>query len=79
MRGLLILIAVLISYGSLYPFEFAGHEGSPGELRGFFSQPDLGMGRGDLIGKLLLFLAYGFVASLLARQCSGLRQRAKPR
>lgn len=68
MRGLLILIAVLINYGSLYPFEFASHEGSLGELLRLFSQPELRMGRGDLIGNLLLFLPYGLVAALLARQ-----------
>ena len=67
MRAILLLIAVLISYGSLYPFNFLanGHWLRQGVL--FFTQPDLHMGRGDLVGNLLLFAPYGFVATLLCR------------
>ncbi|MBS0468342.1 MAG: VanZ family protein [Proteobacteria bacterium] len=67
MRAILLLVAVLISYGSLYPFNFSanGHWLRQGLL--LFTQPDLHMGRGDLVGNLLLFAPYGFVATLLCR------------
>ena len=70
MRAILLLVAVLISYGSLYPFNFSanGHWLRQGLL--LFTQPDLHMGRGDLVGNLLLFAPYGFVATLL---CHGQR------
>lgn len=66
MRALLILISVLIGYGSLYPFDFAPGEGGLTELSTFFTQPDLQMSRGDLVGNLLLFTPYGFVAASMA-------------
>lgn len=68
MRPLLWLLIILISYGSLYPFGFAAHEGSLEELARLFTTPALHMGRGDLVGNLLLFAPYGFIAALLARQ-----------
>lgn len=64
MPTLLILIAVLISYGSLYPFSFAAHEGSMTELLGLLSDPALPTHRGDLVGNVLLFLPYGLVLAL---------------
>jgi glycopeptide antibiotics resistance protein len=67
-RALLWLLVILISYGSLYPFSFAAHEGSLEELGRLFTAPNLNMGRGDLVGNLLLFVPYGFIAALLARQ-----------
>lgn len=67
MRALLLIVAALISYGSLYPFSFAAHEGSLEEILALVTSPDLSMSRGDLVGNLLLFAPYGFLASLQAR------------
>ena len=50
MRAILLLIAVLISYGSLYPFHFAANHNWLREAAGLFTMPTLRMGRGDLIG-----------------------------
>ena len=72
MRVLLVLISALISYGSLYPFDFSAHEGGLAEVGELFTRPDLRMGRGDFVGNLLLFAPYGFVAALLARRPSHL-------
>jgi hypothetical protein len=62
MRAILLLIAVMISYGSLYPFHFAANHHWLAEAAGLFSMPTLRMGRGDLVGNLLLFVPYGLVA-----------------
>lgn len=64
MRAILLLIAVMISYGSLYPFHFAANHHWLAEAAGLFSMPTLRMGRGDLVGNLLLFVPYGLVAAL---------------
>ncbi|ENO90583.1 VanZ family protein [Thauera linaloolentis] len=66
MLALLILISVLIGYGSLYPFDFSLGERGLTEVSTFFTQPDLQMSRGDLVGNLLLFAPYGFVAASMA-------------
>lgn len=66
MRALLLLIAVLISYGSLYPFNFTANGNWPREMTALVTKPELGMGRGDLVGNLLLFAPYGFVAAVLS-------------
>ncbi|MBS0291341.1 MAG: VanZ family protein [Proteobacteria bacterium] len=65
MRALLLLIAILIGYGSLYPFDFTANGQWPRQMAALFSRPDLHMSRGDLVGNLLLFAPYGFVASLI--------------
>lgn len=64
MRAILLLIAVLISYGSLYPFHFAANHNWLREAAGLFTMPTLRMGRGDLVGNLLLFVPYGLVTAL---------------
>lgn len=65
MRALLLLIAVLIGYGSLYPFDFTANGDWQREMAALFTDPELRMSRGDLVGNLLLFAPYGFVASVL--------------
>ena len=66
MRAILLLIAVLIGYGSLYPFHFAANGNWLREAAALFTDPELRMSRGDLVGNLLLFAPYGFVAALLS-------------
>ena len=65
MRALLLLIAVLIGYGSLYPFHFAADPHWPQEAAALLTAPLWPMGRGDLVGNVLLFAPYGLVAALL--------------
>ncbi|WP_068636885.1 VanZ family protein [Thauera butanivorans] len=67
MGALLVLIAVLIAYGSVYPFDFSPHAAGLEEFIALFTSPELAMGRGDLVGNLLLFAPYGFIAALHAR------------
>lgn len=64
MHALLLLIAVLIGYGSLYPFGLAANDDWLRQAAALFTRPELRMGRGDLVGNLLLFVPYGFVATL---------------
>lgn len=66
MRALLLLIAVLISYGSLYPFHFAADPHWRQEAIALFTAPQLHMSRGDLVGNVLLFAPYGFIAVLVS-------------
>lgn len=65
MRALL-LIVVLIGYGSLYPFDFTANGNWLPQMGAFFTRPELRMRRGDLVGNLLLFAPYGFVATTLS-------------
>lgn len=53
----LIVLAVLISYGSLYPFEFS--VAPPGALGRLFSEADLGGSLGDVLGNIGLFVPWG--------------------
>lgn len=78
MRAILLLIVALISYGSLYPFNFSanGHWLREGLL--LFTRPDLRMGRGDLVGNLVLFAPYGFVATLPCGSKRPAHNRARP-
>jgi len=64
MRAFLLLIAVLIGYGSLYPLHFAADPHWQQEAIALFTAPPLRMSRGDLVGNVLLFAPYGFVAAL---------------
>ncbi|MBS0506808.1 MAG: VanZ family protein [Proteobacteria bacterium] len=65
MRAILLLIAVLICYGSLYPFNFTANGHWLRQGLTLFTQPDLHMGRGDMVGNVLLFAPYGLVAALI--------------
>ncbi|HQQ70682.1 MAG TPA: VanZ family protein [Alicycliphilus sp.] len=65
MRAILLLIAVLISYGSLYPFNFTANGQWLREGLALLTQPDLHTGRADMVGNVLLFVPYGFVASII--------------
>jgi VanZ family protein len=56
-RVLLGALALLIAYGSLYPFDVATPE--PGALRGLFSNWTLTTARGDMLGNLALFVLWG--------------------
>lgn len=64
MRTLLLLVAALITYGSLYPFHFAVNQNLSHEAAALFAMPTLHMRRGDLVGNLLLFAPFGLIAAL---------------
>jgi len=53
----LVVLAVLISYGSLYPFDFS--VAPPGALGRLFSEADFGGSRGDVFGNIGLFVPWG--------------------
>ncbi|MCV2217547.1 VanZ family protein [Thauera sp. Sel9] len=57
----------MIAYGSPYPFDFSSCAAGLEEFIALFTSPELAMERGDLVGNLLLFAPYGFIAALHAR------------
>jgi glycopeptide antibiotics resistance protein len=56
------LLAILISYGSLYPFSFAIPASMFEEIRAFLSFTSLWSSLGDVVGNVLLFLPWGILA-----------------
>lgn len=64
MRALLSVVAALIAYGSLYPFSWATNEGSLHEVAAMLRDLSISASRGDIVGNLLLFAPYGFLAAL---------------
>jgi VanZ family protein len=61
-RKLLLLVCVLIGYGSLYPFSFE-HPG-PDEWKTFLSEWGGHDSTGDLLGNIALFVPYGLLGTL---------------
>jgi len=68
MRALLLLIAGLISYGSLYPFEINPGMPSAAQIRNLITDVELAASPANIIANLLLFMPYGFVAVLALRR-----------
>jgi VanZ family protein len=66
MKSLFVLAAVLIAYGSFYPFDFQPHARP---LR--ILVESWGMGRGDLLGNIALFLPYGYLGMVAWRRPRG--------
>lgn len=64
MRGVMILMAILISYGSFYPFDFRWHALGMDDFLSFLFTADQQTTRGDIIGNVALFLPYGFAGAL---------------
>jgi len=60
MRALFITVAVLITYGSIYPFEFRMENDFGEALRTLLSTYDGQTRRGDILGNVALFLPFGF-------------------
>lgn len=65
------IIALLISYGSLYPFSFSA--AAPGAIARLFSALDLFGSLGDLLGNVGLFMPWGLVGILTIAPRSGVR------
>lgn len=58
-REAIVLVMVLVLYGSLFPFEFVAHDPSWSDWRGLLQPPTQGIPATDLIGNVLLFVPYG--------------------
>ncbi len=62
MRYILLLFVILISYGSLYPFQFSGDVLPASELFNWLLNYSYRTTRADIVANILLFVPYGFVA-----------------
>lgn len=65
MPSVFVLIALLIAYGSLYPFEFV----TPGEIHLLpWLYTGMRISRGDVLANILLFVPYGFAVAFGERR-----------
>lgn len=64
MRLLLLLVAALITYGSLYPFRFSLVAVDSAAIAAFLNSLDAPSGRGDILGNVVLFIPFGFLGML---------------
>lgn len=64
MLGLLWLLAALITYGSLYPFNFTPDAASAADVIALLSQPAISLNRGNVVANLLLFLPWGVLTGM---------------
>jgi len=62
MRYILLLFVILISYGSLYPFQFSGDILPSAELLSWLTNYSYRTTRADIVANIILFIPYGFVA-----------------
>ena len=63
MRSVLIIVSVLIVYGSLYPFDFQlPHDSEIQAIMGALFDP-FAARRGDLLGNIALFVPFGFAGA----------------
>lgn len=68
MRLIWITVIILISYGSLYPFNFDFTRDLPADLIGWLGNWEQRTIRSDLIANILLFMPYGFFGALNIQQ-----------
>lgn len=61
-----LLLALLIAYGSLYPFDFTPPDAWLPELARLLADTRLWSSRGDVLGNILLFLPWALVSRPLA-------------
>ena len=64
MALLFFMVIVLITYGSLYPFNFTFAAPDPQALEDFIYSRSLLGTRGDILGNIALFVPYGFLGML---------------
>jgi VanZ family protein len=62
-----VLIAVVIAYGSLYPFEFRPPPGGADAMTAFLASVGQRPGRSDALANILLYMPFGFFFSLGSR------------
>ncbi|MBT9465191.1 VanZ family protein [Hydrogenophaga sp.] len=66
MRSILTVVAILISYGSLFPFDFVASTDLQSDIHALFSTFSIPVNRGDLFGNIVLFIPYGLVSAMVA-------------
>lgn len=59
---IVLLVAAIIIYGSLYPFAFHWPDGSNGPIRSLLNSWSQRPGRGDFLANILLYMPFGFFA-----------------
>ena len=62
LKRVFFIVALLIVYGSLYPFNF--HPAPPGAWRAFLATWDVLTNRGDVLSNVLLFVPFGYLGML---------------
>lgn len=66
MHGLLWLLAALITYGSLYPFNFAPEAATASDVVALLSRLSISLNRGNVVANVLLFLPWGLLTGIAA-------------
>ena len=64
---LLFLVACLITYGSLYPFEFSQDGVNQAAIDAFLASWSVPSSRGDILGNVVLFIPLGLIGMLAFR------------
>lgn len=64
MGYILLLFVILISYGSLYPFQFSGDLLPAADFFSWLTDNSYRTTRADIVANILLFVPYGFVTLL---------------
>jgi VanZ family protein len=68
-------IAVVITYGSVYPFDFQAQQLDAQTLQVFLDSCCNRPGRGDVLGNIVLFVPFGFLGVVAAGERSSLSRR----
>lgn len=66
MRSILAITAILISYGSLYPFNFTESKAFSRQFNELLSNFSIPSSSGDLFGNIVLFIPLGLVSAMIA-------------
>ncbi|MFN2287530.1 MAG: VanZ family protein [Chromatocurvus sp.] len=66
MRALLVVMAVLIFYGSIYPLTFSAHTYTPERMAQLVDFDLAGESRGNIIANTLLFIPFGVFSAIAA-------------
>jgi VanZ family protein len=70
-RSILVIVSVLIAYGSLYPFDFQLPRDMVGALGATAILDPYATSRGDILGNVALFLPFGFAGMLATARLGG--------
>ena len=68
MTRIWIGFAVVITYGSIYPFDFQPRYLDANTIQAFLQSCCQGINRGDILGNVVLFLPYGFLGMVAAKE-----------
>ena len=67
-RPLMVILAMLIGYGSIFPFDYVAHQPGWQDLRRLFAAWPAHLSASDVIGNMLLFVPLGFMIPLLSNR-----------